>query len=127
MCMRIGSATPTIPVATLENPSPPSMTALAGQWRSHGTRVLVGAYQDDTLSTDSGIAYGYDLTGGTPTTPSVTIKDSGPRQGDQFRLFGSRLGHIMRWSAHESRTPERQTRGARMFMRWIVSYPQSRS
>jgi hypothetical protein len=80
----LGSATPTIPTATLNNPSPAFDDRFGWSVAIVGTRAVVGAYQDDTLADDSGIAYGYDLGGGTPDVPATTLKDSGPGKEDQF-------------------------------------------
>jgi hypothetical protein len=80
----IAGATPTVPSLVLNNPTPALEDRFGWSVAIHGTQVVVGAYQDDTLATDSGIAYRYDLEGATPTVPVKTYQDTGPGLGDQF-------------------------------------------
>jgi hypothetical protein len=80
----LSSGTPTMPVATLNNPDP-----AAGDWFGlsvavSGTRVVVGALYDNTGATDAGSAYVYDLSGGTPTVPVASLNNPSPTVNDQF-------------------------------------------
>ena len=80
----LSSGTPTVPVATLNNPDPAALDNFGYSVAISGTRVVVGAYADDTGATDAGSAYVYDLSGGTPTVPVVTLNNPGPAVGDFF-------------------------------------------
>lgn len=82
----LSSGTPTVPVVTLNNPSPASGDSFGESVAIDGTRVVVGAYWDDTGATNSGIAYVYELSSGTPTVPAVTLNNPSPAADD---LFGS--------------------------------------
>ena len=57
----LASATPTVPVATLNNPSPVLNDYFGNSVAISGTRVVVGAYLDDTGVIAAGSAYVYDL------------------------------------------------------------------
>ncbi len=80
----LSSGTPTVPLATLNNPSPAAIDYFGYSVAISGTQVAVGAYQDDTGATDAGSAYVYDLSSGTPTVPTVTLNNPGPAADDQF-------------------------------------------
>ncbi len=80
----LASATPTVPVATLNNPDPATDDAFGVSVAISGTRVVVGASSDDTGATDSGTAYVYDLAGATPTVPVATLNNPGPSASDSF-------------------------------------------
>ena len=69
MCMISAAGRPTVPVATLNNPGPAAGDQFGKSVAISGTRVVVGAYADDTGATDAGSAYVYDLSSGTPTVP----------------------------------------------------------
>ena len=80
----VGSGTPTVPVATLNNPTPALLDGFGSAVAIFGTRIVVGAPQDDAGATDTGSAYVYDLTSGTPNAPVVTMNNPGPGQFDNF-------------------------------------------
>ena len=80
----LASATPTVPVATLNNPGPASNDQFGKSVAISGTRVVAGALNDDTGAPDAGSAYVYDLAGATPTVPVVTLNNPGPRTGEWF-------------------------------------------
>ena len=80
----LSSGTPTVPVATLNNPSPAAADTFGYSVSISGTRVVVGARYDDTGAFDAGSAYVYDLSSGTPTVPVATLNNPGPSSGDQF-------------------------------------------
>jgi hypothetical protein len=82
----LNSATPTVPVATLNNPSPGISDSFGCSVAVSGTWVIVGAAQDDTAGGNSGSAYVYNLSSATPTVPVATLNNPGPASGD---LFGS--------------------------------------
>jgi hypothetical protein len=80
----LSSGTPTVPVATLNNPAPAGFDRFGNSVGISGTRVVVGAAMDDAGATDSGSAYVYDLSSGTPTVPVATLNNPAPAPNDQF-------------------------------------------
>ncbi len=80
----LSGATPTVPVATLRNPSPAAGDLFGISVGISGTRLVVGAPRDDTGATDAGSAYLYDLAGATPTIPLATMNNPTPVAGDNF-------------------------------------------
>ncbi len=80
----MSSGTPTVPIATLNNPSPASFDRFGSSVAISGTKVVVGAYQDDTGAGDAGSAYVYEMSSGTPTVPIFTLTNPGPAAGDDF-------------------------------------------
>ena len=80
----LSSGTPTVPVATLNNPGPAAGDLFGFSVAISGTRVVVGAFRDDTGATDAGSAYVYDLSSGTPTVPVATLNNPGPAAEDLF-------------------------------------------
>ena len=80
----LSGATPTVPVATLNNPEPAANDKFGNSVAISGTRVVVGAYSDNTGATRAGSAYVYDLSSGTPTVPVATLNNPDPAVGDAF-------------------------------------------
>jgi len=80
----LAGGTPTVPIATLTNPSPVNQDYFGQSVAISGTRVVVGAPGDDTGFTDAGSAYVYDLSSGTPTVPIVTLPNPSPDASDAF-------------------------------------------
>jgi drug/metabolite transporter superfamily protein YnfA len=91
----LASATPTVPVATLNNPSPAASDWFGYSVAVSGTRVVVGAILNDTGAADAGSAYVYDLASATPTVPVATLTNPSPAAGDWFgfpvALAGTRV------------------------------------
>src|SRR5205085_9388773 len=77
------SATPTVPVATLANPSPGVNDQFGWAAAISGSRVAVGAYLDDAGAADAGSAYVYDLASPTPNVP-ITLPNPSPAANDSF-------------------------------------------
>jgi hypothetical protein len=82
----LSGSMPTVPVATLNNPGPASSDYFGFSVAISGTRVVVGAYSDDTGATNAGSAYVYDLSSGTPTVPIATLNDPSPAVQDYFGI-----------------------------------------
>jgi hypothetical protein len=78
------SSTPTVPVATLNNPNPAVLDLFGSSVAISGTRVVVGTPLDDTGESTAGSAYVYDLSSGTPTVPVATLNNPGPAANDNF-------------------------------------------
>jgi sulfur relay (sulfurtransferase) DsrC/TusE family protein len=91
----LSSGTPALPVATLNNPSPAVNDQFGGSLTISGTRVVVGAYLDDTGATDAGSAYVYDVSSGTPTVPVVLLNNPGLLAGDNFGNSVAVSGNLM--------------------------------
>ena len=91
----LASATPTIPIAVLSNPSPANNDNFGKSVGISGTRVVIGVHADDTGATDSGIAYVYDIVSSTPLIPVATLNNPSPSAGDNFgnavAISGTRL------------------------------------
>jgi hypothetical protein len=83
----LASITPTVPVARFDNPSPAAYDYFGAAVAVSGSRVVIGAYQDDTRGTDAGSAYVFDLGSLTPTVPLATLINPGP----QDHRFGTSL------------------------------------
>jgi hypothetical protein len=91
----LSSGTPALPVATLNNPSPAGNDQFGGSLTISGTRVVVGAYLDDTGAADAGSAYVYDVSSGSPTVPVFTLNNPGPAVNDQFSFSVAVSGNLM--------------------------------
>lgn len=91
----LGSGTPSVPVATLNNPSPAVQDYFGSSVAISGTQVVVGAYRDDTGGADAGSAYIYDVDSGTPTVPLVTLNSPGPALDDRFGTSVAISGNLM--------------------------------
>ncbi|QJE97055.1 choice-of-anchor D domain-containing protein [Luteolibacter luteus] len=68
----------------LANPNPSRESYFGWSIAISGTRVVIGAPQDDTGGNDVGIAYVYDVGAATPTVPLFTFKNPHPGQNDTF-------------------------------------------
>jgi len=79
------SPTPAVPVATLHNPGR-AYDYFGFAVAMSGTRVVVGAFGDDTGAGDAGSAFVYDLAGANPTAPVATLHN--PNPGDYGNYFG---------------------------------------
>jgi len=84
----LSSASPNTPIFTLNNPSPAYEDAFGLSISISGTRVAIGAPQDDTGEENAGSVYLYDLAGPSATIPMATLQS--PARGFRGR-FGSAL------------------------------------
>jgi len=78
------SATPTLPVFTLNNPSPGENDGFGWSVAMSGTRLVVGATGDEIGVDYAGSAYVYDLASATPTVPVATLANPSPAYDDGF-------------------------------------------
>jgi hypothetical protein len=85
-------ATPTLPVATLSNPSPAASDYFGKAVAISGTHVVVGANKDDTGGSNSGSAYVYDMAGDTPALPTTTLNNPTPAANDEYGISVSISG-----------------------------------
>ncbi|MCW1887008.1 choice-of-anchor D domain-containing protein [Luteolibacter flavescens] len=80
----LASATPTVPVLTIDHPSP-----MAEDWFGHsvaisGSKVVVGANGRDAGALDAGTVYIYDIASTSPTVPIRTLNNPTPAAEDEF-------------------------------------------
>lgn len=68
----------------LRNPTPAASDQFGSAVAISGSRVVVGASNDDTDAPNSGIAYVYNLAGSTPTVPIHALHNPAPAASDQF-------------------------------------------
>lgn len=83
--------TPGIPVLVLTDPHPAPNNAFGKSVAISGTRIVVGAFQDDTTGRDAGSAYVYDLASATPAEPVLTLPSPSPRFGASVAISGARV------------------------------------
>lgn len=80
----LGSATPNLPVRMLTHASPSAQDAFGAAVSVSGNRLVVGAPRNNTGGPNVGIAYVFDLTGGNPTEPWLTLFHPEPGNGDEM-------------------------------------------
>lgn len=68
----------------LPNPVPKNDARFGWSVAISGTRLVVGASRDDAEAWRAGRAFVYDLAGGTPTVPILTLQNPAPLAGGQF-------------------------------------------
>lgn len=79
------SATPTVPVLTIPNPSPQAQDQFGNVIALSGPLLAVGtARNDNGAITDSGSVYVFNLSGNTPAVPVAILDNPAPSAGDQF-------------------------------------------
>ena len=88
-------ATPTVPVATLNKPTPALYDTFGSFVAISGTRTAVGALNSDGFTTSGENAFVFGLVGGTPSTPVVTLTNPNPFQNDIFAWSGAMDGTIL--------------------------------
>jgi hypothetical protein len=91
----LAGVTPTVPIATLANPSPVGDDNFGFSVSISGNRVVVGARLDDTSAFDAGIAYVYDLASVTPSVPVVTLTNPSPAASDFFGASVASSGNLV--------------------------------
>ena len=82
----LASSTPTIPAFVLHNPTPGSQDRFGSSLAISGTRVVVGAWEDDTFGANQGTVYVYDLSSPLATTPVAVLGNPKP---DSSLFFGT--------------------------------------
>src|SRR5262249_44755047 len=71
--VHVYSATTNNLLFVVDNPTPAASDRFGDSVAVSGKYLVVGADRDDVGATDSGVAYVYDLTSATPTTPLYTL------------------------------------------------------
>src|SRR5678815_38086 len=88
----LNSATPTVPVRTLSNPSPAVGDYFSFALAVSETRILIGAPGDDTAAANAGTAYLYNYSS---TTPLLALSSPGPATGTHFGTSLAISGSLM--------------------------------
>lgn len=105
----LSSGTPTVPVVTLNHPSPAPNDNFGGRVAISGPRVVVG--------TAGGSAYVYDLGNGTPAVPVFTLNNPSPALNDRTASAPPwRSPAHESWSGPTRTTLARSTRAGRTYM-----------
>lgn len=78
----LSSPTPSIPVLQLTNPTPAESDSFGVTVGVSGSRIVVAAYGDDTIASNAGAAYVFDLQSGTPGVPVATLTMPDGAQND---------------------------------------------
>ena len=68
----------------LTNPNPLVESYYGWSLAVSGSRVVVGAPEDNTGANDAGIAYVYDLSSASPTVPAFVLQNPNPGANDTF-------------------------------------------
>jgi len=100
----MASATPTVPLLTLENPDPADYDLFGHSVAVEGNRVVVGAWLDDAGAVDSGTAYIYDLSSPTPGNPIFTLANPSPAANDCFGVAVAISGARVAVAAYQEDT-----------------------
>lgn len=96
---------PTVPMATLPNPSPVSNDRFGRSVAISGPLVLVGSYLDDTGATNAGSAYVFNMTAGSPGLPVHSISNPEPAPDDWFGYaIGISGSHIVAGAINDDKT-----------------------
>lgn len=80
----LAGPTPTVPIRSIDNPSPHERDHFGHSLALHGDRLVVGAWLDDGAATDAGVAYVFDLGAITPQAPEHVLPNPSPAEGDCF-------------------------------------------
>jgi FG-GAP repeat len=80
----LAGALPGLPLVTLHNPAPGQTDYFGVAVAISGTRLTVGCALDDTVETNAGSVFVYDITGLTPTVPVATLNNPTPRANELF-------------------------------------------
>lgn len=81
----LASGTPGTPVHVINTPSPPSEEEFGNAVAIEGSVVVAGCYHDDKgNNSNSGSAFIYDLSSGTPDLPVLSLENPGPATNDYF-------------------------------------------
>lgn len=91
----LASATPAVPILSLENPEPSDLDQFGHSVAIEGDLIVVGSWLSDSAETNSGRAYVYDLGSPSPDDPVVTLENPTPAENDNFgvsvAVSGSRV------------------------------------
>ena len=80
----LSSPTPSVPILQLANPTPAENDSFGVSVGVSGSKVVVASYGDDTVASNAGAAYVFDLQSGTPGVPVATLTLPGGAQNDRF-------------------------------------------
>lgn len=97
----LSGPTPTVPVHSIENPSPDERDQFGHSLAIDGDRLVVGAWLDDSAATNAGIAYVYDLGSVTPLAPQLVLSNPSPAEDDCFGVAVAVEGDRLVISAYQ--------------------------
>lgn len=80
----LSSATPTVPVATLDNPDPAAEDLFGHAVSISGTMVAIGAPGNDAGAANAGSVYLYDISLPAPQAPVAVFDNPHPAAGDSY-------------------------------------------
>lgn len=80
----LAGSSPTTPLQTIRNPVPAASDQFGFSVAISGQRVAVSANLDDAGATNAGAVYIFNLAGGNPTLPYLTLNNPNPVLNDQF-------------------------------------------
>lgn len=98
----LGSATPTVPIVKLPNPTPANSDNFGRSVAISGNVVVVSAYEDDTAAANAGRVYVYDLNSATPAVPVLDFSKPNPAASDRFGRSLSLVGRKLAVGANFS-------------------------
>ncbi|MCW1914815.1 choice-of-anchor D domain-containing protein [Luteolibacter sp. GHJ8] len=109
------SGTPTVPVATLDNPAPAADDLFGSSVSIAGTMVIVGAPGNDTGAANAGSAYLYDVSLPAPYGPVAVFDNPQAAADDSFgaAVAISELGVVI--GAHQDDTADRDAGAAYVY------------
>jgi hypothetical protein len=96
----LNAAVPGVPVLALDDGSPLSNEQFGFSVAIAGNRVVVSAPRDDSMGSDSGRAYAYDLASSQPGLPMAILSDATPAADDLFGMSVSMSGDVVAVGAH---------------------------
>jgi hypothetical protein len=89
------SVNPVQPALLFDNPGPTLNDYFGASVAASGSRVAVGAYQDDTGASNTGTVYVYDISSPTPATPVFVINNPSPQSQDEFGYSLAMSGDLL--------------------------------
>lgn len=107
----LASPTPTLPVLTLNNPTPEYFDTFGHSVAISGTRVVIGTPHDNTFAFHAGVAYLYHLAGTTPTIPAAILNHPRPAASQWFGWVVAFSGERVAVSAARERQDSPQYDG----------------
>ncbi|MCW1922884.1 choice-of-anchor D domain-containing protein [Luteolibacter arcticus] len=80
----LSSTTPAVPILQLANPSPEDNDSFGVAVGVYDSRIVVAAYGDDTVASNAGAAYVFNLQASSPELPVATLTLPAGAQNDCF-------------------------------------------
>lgn len=101
----LASGTAGTPVHVINTPSPPSEEEFGNAVAIEGSMVVAGCYHDDKgNNSNSGSAFIFDLSSGTPDLPVLSLENPGPATNDYFGGAVAIAGNTVAIAAYQDDT-----------------------